>query len=395
MAKTPSTPNLSDMSAEDCLKVADTFLIDENYADALDMYAAALLVVRTSITRFRILSHRSAAFYALERYQEALEDAQEATKLLPLAGLRSGESEAVARRQGVAAFRLENYSVAQSAFETAHQLATLNHRNTKAYEDWLGKCREKTSPSHGAKPIVPSVPAKIDTKSASVSSIPSHKQPPKAPRYQYYQSEKFMTISILEPSVKPENLTVKMQVQRLSVTLRKEGVDFPVVSGRLYEEINVDNSKIQYKDEKVLIKLRKIRAYEWPELLSKEAISAPKPAPAKSVAVPTESQKTKEVSRPRPYASHRDWDSIEKNLESEVEKPEGDEAMNQLFKQIYANADEDTRRAMIKSYQTSGGTVLSTNWDEVAKKDYEEERSAPDGMEWKTWEGDKVAMKED
>ena len=50
---------------------------------------------------------------------------------------------------------------------------------------------------------------------------------------------------------------------------------------------------------------------------------------------------------------------------------------------------------MIKSYQTSGGTVLSTNWDEVAKKDYEKERTAPKGMEWKTWEGKKLEMKED
>ena len=69
---------------------------------------------------------------------------------------------------------------------------------------------------------------------------------------------------------------------------------------------------------------------------------------------------------------------------------------------------------MVKSFQTSGnantsarwlfghpnmsgvlgGTVLSTNWDEVAKKDYEKERVAPDGMEWRDWEGDKIKSEE-
>lgn len=33
----------------------------------------------------------------------------------------------------------------------------------------------------------------------------------------------------------------------------------------------------------------------------------------------------------------------------------------------HLQADEDTRRAMVKSFQTSGGTVLSTNWDEVCE----------------------------
>ena len=50
-----------------------------------------------------------------------------------------------------------------------------------------------------------------------------------------------------------------------------------------------------------------------------------------------------------------------------------------------ALADEETRRAMNKSFQTSGGTVLSTNWGEVKEKDYEKDRTAPDGQEWKKW----------
>ena len=36
---------------------------------------------------------------------------------------------------------------------------------------------------------------------------------------------------------------------------------------------------------------------------------------------------------------------------------DGDGAMN-LFKKVFANGNEDTKRAMIRSYQLSGGTVL-------------------------------------
>lgn len=40
---------------------------------------------------------------------------------------------------------------------------------------------------------------------------------------------------------------------------------------------------------------------------------------------------------------------------------------------------------MIKSFQTSGGTVLSTDWTDVAKKDYEgrDRPSPPKGQEWR------------
>ena len=38
---------------------------------------------------------------------------------------------------------------------------------------------------------------------------------------------------------------------------------------------------------------------------------------------------------------------------------------------------------MNKSFQTSGGTVLSTNWNEVGTTDYEKDGiKPPDGMQW-------------
>lgn len=61
----------------------------------------------------------------------------------------------------------------------------------------------------------------------------------------------------------------------------------------------------------------------------------------------------------------------------------GDQAVNEFFQQIFSSADDDTKRAMMKSYQESGGTTLSTNWDDVSKGRVEVK--PPQGSEWKKW----------
>lgn len=57
--------------------------------------------------------------------------------------------------------------------------------------------------------------------------------------------------------------------------------------------------------------------------------------------------------------------------------------MNAMRK-LYANAPLAQQQAMIKSYQESGGTVLSMNADEVLKKTTK--ISPPKGCEFRSWD---------
>jgi len=77
-----------------------------------------------------------------------------------------------------------------------------------------------------------------------------------------------------------------------------------------------------------------------------------------------------------------DWDNVVKEIAED--KAEGEEALNKVFQDIFGNGTDEQKKAMIKSFTESGGTVLSTNWDEVGKAKVK--GSPPKGMEMHSWD---------
>jgi suppressor of G2 allele of SKP1 len=140
---------------------------------------------------------------------------------------------------------------------------------------------------------------------------------------------------------------------------------------RLFSSVKPESLALNVTPYKVEITLEKAAAFDWDAL--------ERPAAAELPAVQKRSNRVAESLPPAYSGKQVEWDRVERQVKEEEEKetPQGEEALMHLFRNIYKNADEDTRRAMIKSYQTSGGTVLSTNWKEVKEKNYESEIQPP------------------
>ncbi|GMT19355.1 hypothetical protein PFISCL1PPCAC_10652, partial [Pristionchus fissidentatus] len=178
--------------------------------------------------------------------------------------------------------------------------------------------------------------------------------------HDWFQTDSLVTLTVLKKGCALDNCKVSTNSRLISITSSNE----IIFNGKLSGEVRRDEITLTVTPSKVEVRLPKLIAGRWENLVEKK-------------------EETEESGVSRPESEKKNWDRIEKEAEKEEEEAEltGDAAVQRMFKKIYGDADDDVKKAMMKSYQESGGTVLSTNWSEISKK--KTEVKPPDSMEYK------------
>ncbi|XP_028785469.1 protein SGT1 homolog [Neltuma alba] len=208
-------------------------------------------------------------------------------------------------------------------------------------------------------------------------TVPSSK--PKY-RYEFYQKPDELVVTIFAKGVPQDCVVLDFGEQMLSVRINVPGEDAYNFQPRLFGKIIRSKCRYDVLSTKIEIRLAKAEPITWKSLEYTKDITILQKACVSS------GNGGRRPTYPSSKPMRVDWDKLEAQVKKEEkeEKLDGDAALNKFFRDLYQDADDDTRRAMRKSFVESHGTVLSTNWKEVGSKTVE--GSPPDGMELKKWE---------
>ncbi|RDK37939.1 CS-domain-containing protein [Aspergillus phoenicis ATCC 13157] len=219
-------------------------------------------------------------------------------------------------------------------------------------------------------------------------------------RHEWYQSGETVVVTLYVKGVPKDKVAIELKEDSTSIQFPlPSGAEYDFTLDPLFAPIDPSTSKVSVFSTKIEISLRKkTPGQKWSALESTTGpvISTPQPTvtptttttQAQAPSYPTSSRhgakdwdklassltqkskkdKTKSSSKPKDEQGEGEEDDGEaSDAESINSDFGGGDAVDGFFKKLYANADPDTRRAMVKSYVESQGTSLSTNWDEVGQ----------------------------
>jgi suppressor of G2 allele of SKP1 len=391
----------------DHAKKGDTALSASQYTEAIQHYTSALGVNPTAVKYY---IGRSTAYQRAQKFPEALADAEIAVVLAHKRATRELIKDAQFRR-ALALFFLEQYGDTEFILDMVKELDPKD----KMLPIWTMKVAAKLKglPEDDAKRKitvkkvpdveVPSAPAVTTTSKPAKSSegeASNKTEAPAAPKpvvptpankikHDWYQSNDSVTVNILAKGAPKDATVVEFEKDTLTVSFPITGSasEYNFSADPLYAAIDPAQSKYRVTPNKVEVTLKKAApGVKWHNLEGDRQIETT--ADENKTTIPSHvltSNPVQEATPAYPTSSKsgaKNWDKLAKEDLDDKDELEGDETSH-FFKQLYKGATPEQQRAMMKSYQESGGTVLSTDWSNVGNKTIVPE--PPEGMEAKKY----------
>ncbi|PVU97687.1 hypothetical protein BB561_000402 [Smittium simulii] len=232
--------------------------------------------------------------------------------------------------------------------------------------------RSKDSASYAKKmQNIEALESKLKSAGAKLSDV-KNEAALHRPKYEYYQSDDFVIIDIFHKNLNKDSVRTLFELNAVSVFIKN--ADESIVEIRftpLFDNIVAEKSSFKILSTKLEIKLAKQECQRFWVSLEKSAKTE-------------EAQNNTKLVNDYPSSNvnsstrSKNWSAIENEIDRELAVNEENSDLSSLFSKIYRDADDDTRRAMMKSYIESNGTTLSTNWKDVAKGTVE--TKPPQGM---------------
>ncbi|XP_023314398.1 protein SGT1 homolog [Trichogramma pretiosum] len=210
------------------------------------------------------------------------------------------------------------------------------------------------------------------------STVPPVKKVSNEIRYDWYQTETHVIVTILAKNAQNVNIEYNESMINTSAKL-PNGADYNLKLD-LAHKIVPEQSLHKVFPSKIEIKLKKQDGYRW------SALQQSSEQPQLKQISPNISNMNQPPKYPSSSKKPKDWDQVEKEIAKQEadEKTDSGDAVKEVLEKIYGQGSDEVRRAMNKSFQESGGTVLSTNWKQVCEQPVE--KRPPDGLEWKSWQ---------
>ena len=410
-------------------------LASSDFAAAAEHYTAAISVNTQAVDYY---VKRSTAYTRISPpdHTLALKDAETALVLAQKRAKRELITQSQLRR-GIALFGLQRWADAGKCFEWVKKL----DEKEKSVAIWEmkvnGKLKNLPENDEARKVTIEQIPP-VELPAASTSkpqNKPEQKEsgnangqvaqpaadtaekkpegvqtPASKIRHEWYQTSDNVVVTLFAKGVPKDKATIDIQARSLAISFPlPTGSDFDFSLDPLFSTIDPSASTSKVMSTKVECVLKKTTAgQKWASIESTEPVEqgdAPSEdgnTEVKKAVLGNQATANGAPSYPTSSKSGpKNWDKVANDLTKK--KPKKDKAEgeggenddddgideyegngeNAFLQTIFKSSSPEAQRAMMKSYQESNGTVLSTDWSEVSKKKVE--TSPPDGMVAKKW----------